>query len=215
MNQIISLKAIEFKYLNSVVLKNINLDIRSGDYVLITGGNGSGKSTLIKLILGLIKPTNGTVVTCTQKFIAQNVGYVAQSHNIDKEFPITVEELILLECKVSSRVCAVSVKTHLALFNAEHLIDKKIAELSGGELQKVLICRALVTGPSVLVLDEPTNNLDKESRQNLYSLLRDLNKQGKTIISVTHNHSELENDFNNAILLELQDGNLIEVNNND
>lgn len=215
MNQIISLKNVGFKYLNSVVLDNINLDINSGDYVLITGGNGSGKSTLIKLILGLVKPTSGIVNFISSSFIAQNVGYVAQSHNIDKDFPITVEELISLECKVSNKVCTVSVKSHLELFGAENLVDKKIAELSGGELQKVLICRALVTEPSILILDEPTNNLDKESRQSLYNLLRDLNKQGKTIINITHNHSEIGNDFTNAVLLELQDGNLSEVHNND
>ena len=214
MKEQIKLENVRFKYLNSIVFQNINLDINSGDYIFITGGNGSGKSTLIKLILGLIKPVSG-VVTCTQKFIAQNVGYVSQSHNVDKDFPITVEELISLECDVSKRSCAISVKNHLALFNTENLSDKKISELSGGELQKVLICRALVTEPLVLILDEPTNNLDKEARNNLYNLLRNLNKQGKTIIHITHSHFELDNEYKNAICMEIIDGNLVRINHND
>ena len=215
MKEQIKLEKVEFKYFNSTVLTNINLSINKGDYIFITGGNGSGKSTLIKLILGLIKPTKGLVKKVSYKFVADNIGYVSQSHNIDKDFPITVKELILLECKVSKRTCALSPLIHLSRFNAEHLIDKKIAELSGGELQKVLICRALVTEPSFLILDEPTNNLDKEARKNLYHLLRDLNNEGKTVIQVTHSHFELDNRYSKEICLELIDGSLVNVNHND
>jgi len=215
MKEQIKLENVEFKYLGNNVLNKINLSINEGDYIFITGGNGSGKSTLIKLILGLIKPSSGQVKTKKDQFIADNIGYVSQSQSIDKDFPITVEELILLECKVSKRTCSLSPEIHLARFNAEHLINKKIGELSGGELQKVLIGRALVTEPTILILDEPTNNLDKQARENLYSLLRHLNKEGRTIIHVTHSHFELDNQSKNAIYLELLDGNLVKINNHD
>ncbi|MDA1338441.1 MAG: ATP-binding cassette domain-containing protein [bacterium] len=215
MKEQIVLKDVEFKYLNSVVFAGINLKINKGDYIIITGGNGSGKSTLLKLILGLIKPSKGLVKTESRKIISANVGYVSQSNNIDKEFPITVEELIHLECNVSSKTCSLSPEIHLAKFNAEHLINKKIAELSGGELQKVLICRAFVTEPEILILDEPTNNLDKIARQNLYKLLMDLNNQGKTIINVTHAHDEHGYSFKNAISYDLVNGKLVEEVHND
>jgi len=211
----IKISDVTFNYAGVAIISEINLVINKGDYVLITGGNGSGKSTLIKLILGLIKPNKGKIETSSLKLIEKSVGYVSQSINVDKDFPITVKELILLECKVSKNLCELSPQIHLSMFNAEYLVDKKIGELSGGELQKVLISRALVTDPDILILDEPTNNLDKLARENLHNLLKKLNKQEKTIIQVTHSNFDATYDFNNVNRLKLVDGNLIKVNTND
>ena len=215
MKPLVKITDVTFGYAGVTILSGINLVINKGDYVLITGGNGSGKSTLIKLILGLIKPVKGEIKMSDPKLVEKSVGYVSQSINIDKDFPITVKELILLECKVSKNLCKLSPQVHLAVFNAENLVDKKIGELSGGELQKVLISRALVTDPDILILDEPTNNLDKLAQKNLHNLLKKLNKQGKTIIQVTHSSFEAVCDFNNTICLELVDGNLIREKKND
>lgn len=177
------------------IIKSADLKVEISEFISITGSNGSGKSTLIRVILNLLKPFKGEVEIfgskINTKIVSQYIGYLPQYHNIDKSFPITVKEVIELECHISGRSCKLDPKDHLSYFNSKHLINKKIGDLSGGELQKVYICRALVTDPEILILDEPTNNLDKQSIEQLNILLNDLNKSGKTIINITHNHSEL------------------------
>jgi len=190
-------KAIEVKNVNATygklpVLHDINFSVNKGDIVYILGGNGSGKSTLIKTILGLIKPKSGSIEIMgqpsTQKIISKYIGYVPQTTFVERDFPITVEEIIQLECNLA-RQCDLGVSGHLSTFDSEHLLKRKLSNLSGGEFQKVLIARALVTKPDILIMDEPTNNLDQEALEDLITLLDKINKQGKTIIIVTHDET--------------------------
>lgn len=175
------------------LLTDVNLKIAVGEFVLLVGGNGSGKSTLLKTLLGLLPPLAGSISLygkpLSQPAVAHYVSYVPQTTTIERDFPINVEEVISLECRNVDHQHQSS-QHHLAEFNAAHLLRRKLSELSGGEFQKVLIARALVSHLALLMLDEPTNNLDAASTNKLLQLLAELNKQGKTIIVITHDPSE-------------------------
>jgi zinc transport system ATP-binding protein len=192
------------------VIHNANFSIDQGEFVYLLGSNGSGKSTLIKSILNLIPIKSGNIKIFgnkpTQKIISQYFGYVPQYTYIDRKFPISVQEMIKLECH-NANSCQISVDEHLEILDALKLKNKKISDLSGGEFQKILIARALVTDPEILILDEPTNNLDKATQKALIKLLGRINKElQKTIILVTHDHSIAEESEQNSILIV--DGNL-------
>lgn len=194
---LLQIKNLEVAYGSNIVLNNINLDIFKGDYVVIIGGNGSGKSTLLKTILGLTSVKIGQILykgkSINQETVAKNFGYLAQHSDFFRDFPITVKELIKLECNISTKSCPFNPSYHLKILDADSLVDKSISKLSGGELQKVMISRALITNPSVLLLDEPSNNLDKETNSKLLKLLSNLWKiDKKTIIHVTHHLGDME-----------------------
>lgn len=185
-----------FDYNGQVILDNASLAIGKGDFVFFTGPNGSGKTTLAKLILNLLEPSSGTLTfrgqQLTETIVAKEFGYVPQYTRIDRSFPISVREVIELECQGVRAHCNREPVEHLHLLNSERLIERNLSELSGGEFQRVLIARSLVKDPEVLVLDEPVNNLDMATQASLFELLLDLNKRGKTIIAIVHDHNVIE-----------------------
>lgn len=189
MKKVIELKNVTASYGKNIVLKDINFSVYKGEQVFILGGNGSGKTTLIKTILGLVSQSNGEVRILgkkrNQQLIAENIGYVPQTTSGLRMFPISVAEVIKIECRLSDH-CPVGVVEHLNKFNAGNLADKKISDLSGGEFQKVLIARAFVTEPKILILDEPTNNLDMSSSMKLKEILAKYKDEGNTIITISH-----------------------------
>lgn len=169
------------------VLEDINIKINKGDYVGLIGPNGSGKSTLVKIILGLLKPTTGSVKlfdTDINKFNDwKKVSYVSQKRGSDlTEFPFTALEVITME----------GVDTTVAKASLEKvgLADKanvSISKLSGGQQQRVFIARALVSNPELLILDEPTSGVDQDSQADFYKLLTKLNKENNiTLVLVSH-----------------------------
>lgn len=180
---------IKVKYGDVVAINDGNLKIRSKSFLGIIGPNGGGKTTLFKVILGLIKPESGNVV------IKENlkIGYVPQTTVFDKSFPILVKDVILmgrldksfkLFKKYSSedKKAAVDIMKKLNIY---HLKERQIGELSGGQLQRVLIGRTLVNNPDVLMLDEPTSSLDSSAKKDIFDLLKELNKE-KTVVVITH-----------------------------
>lgn len=179
-----------------LVLDSVSLEISAGDFAFFTGANGSGKSTLAKAILGLVPPTKGRIKYGSQgldsELIMKKFGYVPQYANVERDFPISVREVIELECDLSNDYCPADVGTHLRLLGGEYLLNRRLKELSGGELQRVLIARGLVKDPELVILDEPVNNLDKQARESLFDLLIDLNGKGKTIIVVLHDHNLMD-----------------------
>jgi zinc transport system ATP-binding protein len=190
----ISVKNLTAKLNDKTIIDSISFNIPKGDFVFILGNNGSGKSTLIKSILGIVKESSGEVSIFgkrhTQEVISKYFGYVPQYTLIEKNFPISVKEVIALECNASNKPCTSEHTDHLKYFKAEHLINRKLSDLSGGEFQKVLISRAMVINPEIIILDEPMNNLDQESQDELMQLLRKLNREkGITVIIVTHDHN--------------------------
>jgi len=177
------------------VLEDIGLEVAEGDYLGIIGPNGGGKSTLLKAILGLIEPASGTVAVFGEapKKNKGVIGYVPQFADMDRHFPITLREVVLtgrLKQGMApffrfSREDKEIVGNLLEKVGLAELADRQIYQLSGGEFQKMLIARALAVHPRLLLLDEPTASVDAASRDQIFSLLAELN-QSMTIILVTH-----------------------------
>ena len=197
---LIDIKNLSLGYDGNIVLKNINLKIEENAFLCVVGPNGSGKSTLIKGILGLIKPISGTI---TFNNLKQNfIGYMPQETKVDSNFPASVLEIVLsgtLNKKSRSLFYTKEDKKlaikNLKILGIENLKNKHFSELSGGQRQKVLLARSLCATSKLLILDEPSNNLDSKSKKNLYDILKDLNKNYNiTIIMITH-----DLDHNNLI----------------
>ena len=177
-----------------VILQHVNLHIHCGTLAAVIGKNGAGKSTLIKAILGDI-PHSGTIEFKDREnghMQKMKIGYVPQTLNIEKKTPISVYDMIAsyqsrypVFWKKSKKVYA-KIKEHLAIFKAEDLIDKQVCNLSGGELQRFCIARALAVQPDVLLMDEPTSALDPISTLKIEELMVELKKK-YTVVVVTHN----------------------------
>ncbi len=202
---LIELKNLTLGYDNHIVLKNINMVIEDNDFICIVGPNGSGKSTLVKGILGLIKPIKGKVeyINLKQNFI----GYMPQETKIDSNFPASVYEIVLSGTlnKLGLRSFYTKKEKEIALNNLkllgiDKLKDKSFCDLSGGQRQKVLLARSLCATSKLLILDEPSNNLDSKSKQDLYKTIIDLNKNHNiTVIMITHDLDH-DNLLGNKIL---------------
>lgn len=202
---LIELKNLTLGYDKHIVLRNINLNIEENDFICVVGPNGSGKSTLIKGILGLIKPIKGKVI---YKNLKQNfIGYMPQETKVDANFPATVFEIVLSGTLNKLGIVSFYTKKEkdtanscLKILGIEQLKNKSFCDLSGGQRQKVLLARSLCATSKLLILDEPSNNLDKKSKQELYDTIYDLNKNhGITIIMITHDLDH-DNLIGNKIL---------------
>jgi zinc transport system ATP-binding protein len=182
-------------YGKTPALTNVCLDVEDGEYLGIIGPNGGGKSSLLKAVLGLVPASSGVVTVYGERAGRSRpaVGYVPQSAAMDRNFPITVREVVMtgllkpgfspfLRFKSSDLSRAREILDQVGI---GALADRQIAELSGGELQKMLIARALAVNPRLLLLDEPTASVDAGSRVQIYQLLEELNRN-MTIILVTH-----------------------------
>lgn len=180
----LKLEHVNFSYdTGSELLKDINMQVADGEYVAIVGENGSGKSTLLKLILGLLEPVGGSVENSFRR-----IGYVPQRfESLNSQFPMTVYEALEYYRRVIGVKDKCAVQACLAQMKVEQLRDRLIGTLSGGQCQKVLIARALMGEPDVLVFDEPSTGIDVKSQQELYSFLQQLHEKGMTIITVEHN----------------------------
>ena len=186
----IKIKNLDMYYGSVCALKNVNLEIKDKEFVGIVGPNGGGKSTLLKLILQLLKPTKGTIL---MDYKHQKIGYVPQFSFFDRNFPIHVLDVILMGTLPKKivrfhRYSKEEIKKAQQIMHQLDLVEfekTQIGNLSGGQLQKVILARSLITNPNVLVLDEPTANIDANSRKEIYRLLKEINKD-KTILMVTH-----------------------------
>lgn len=195
---VFELKNIDFYFDNKKVLENINIKINKGDFLAIVGPNGAGKSTLLKLILGLLPIQQGDIfidgASYHKKLTTDKISYVSQkASSVTAGFPATVKEVILSGLTRKKRLFRWfnredhhKVDRVLERLNITALKDKNVSELSGGQQQRVLIARALVSDPSVLILDEPTNGIDAKHVGEFYETLDHLKHEGVTIILVTH-----------------------------
>ena len=189
----IRIRDLSFAYEQIQVLCNVHLDIWPADSICIVGPNGGGKTTLIKLILGLLSPDQGTIRIFDLKpeEARLRIGYVPQYANYDPHFPISVRDVVLMgRLGGSLRGKYSSTDRDLALAALEKtgladLAGRSFASISGGQRQRTLIARALASGGEILILDEPTANIDHESEVRFFDLLQELN-QDKTILMVTH-----------------------------
>lgn len=182
----IKTESLFFSYTGSppYVLRGIDLEIQNGDYVSVVGENGSGKSTLMKLILKFIKPTSGTIQS-----EAKRIGYVPQKNDFsNSNFPITVYEALNSYRKLLKIRDKSVIAKNLEQVGMPDFTGALMGTLSGGQSQKILIARALLGNPDLLILDEPSTGVDMSSQKEIYGFLKKMNREnGITIVSVEHN----------------------------
>lgn len=197
MKNIVTVENICFKYTSQIVLEEVYLHVKKGDFVGVIGKNGSGKTTFLKLLLGIIKPICGRIDLPDRA----KISYIPQlTLNSDISFPTNVEETVMLGLyhkigpfRFAKKVHRELVLKALGLVGLQGYEKKSIGQLSGGEQQRVMIAKALVSDPELLILDEPTAGIDESSEQQFINLLYKLNvEHGKTIIIVSHDMFALQ-----------------------
>jgi zinc transport system ATP-binding protein len=190
LQEVIKLENVTYRYNSDLVLEDISFKADEADLLGIIGPNGAGKTTLFSLILGLLEGYQGKITVFGEDIrnnrkVLKKIGYIPQKNIIDKGFPATVEEIVSLgvfERKTKDKIIS-AIKT-VGLLEQKH---KRIGELSGGQQQRILIAKALVNEPQLLILDEPTTGIDLETQNKFYALLRKLNSENKiTIILASH-----------------------------
>ena len=188
----IECKDVSVKYENQVVLEDISFSIEQGDYLCIVGENGSGKSTLVKTILGLENSKLGQIVF-GEGLNKNEIGYLPQQTQAQKDFPASVYEVVLSGCLNSKGFSPFYSMKDKKLANEmikslgiENIKRKSFRELSGGQQQRVLLARALCATKKIIILDEPITGLDPTVTREMYSLIKEINKTGITIIMVSH-----------------------------
>ena len=208
---LIEIKNLSAGYDSRTVLRNVNLTVYDRDFLGIIGPNGGGKTTLIKCILGLLKPTAGEILYSDKRFVTSDkqgsaaqrpaltanrsvlkMGYLPQYNSIDRKFPITVEEVILSGLSSQKSLISRFTATHrekarqvIARMGLEGLEKRAIGALSGGQLQRALLGRAIISDPALVVLDEPSTYIDRRFEARLYELLAEINHDC-AIVLVSH-----------------------------
>ena len=179
-------------YEGHIVLSGLDFSVDAGDYLCIVGENGSGKSTLMKTVLGLIKPAGGRI-TWGEGLRENEIGDLPQQTAVQKDFPATVREIVLSGCqgRAGKRPFYNRAEKELARQNMERMGIASLSracyrELSGGQQQRVLLARALCATQKLLLMDEPVSGLDPLVTSEMYELIRRLNREGVTIIMVSH-----------------------------
>ena len=193
-NKIIAIENVWLSYTDKNILEDINLDIYQGDFLLITGPNGGGKTSLLRTILRLQSPTKGQITFFRQgePVSSLDMGYLPQKNSIDSRFPITVEEVVASglmgntqkgNTKFDSKK---EIDEMLDLMGITALRNNPIGVLSGGQLQRSLFGRALISKPEMLIWDEPASYIDRQFGNRMFEILRDLSSNGTTIMMVSH-----------------------------
>ena len=200
---------ISVKFGNDVILKNVSIHIHCGELTVIIGRNGAGKSTLLKAILGEVEHKGNIIFTDEKDNLTKKIkiGYVPQKLNIEKDMPTTVFDMfascisyIPVFMKKDKKIYK-EIKEHLKIFGVDRLIDKSIGDLSGGELQRVLIAMATKPIPNLLILDEPVSGIDKNGIRDFYQILNRLKAEyDMSIILVSHD-LELANQYADRVIL--------------
>ena len=189
------------------MFENVSFDVRERDFIGIVGPNGGGKTTLVKVMLGLKKPDCGTVEYFRNGSAVDSVavGYLPQYSNIDRMFPISVREVVLTGLGAQKRLFAHFTSRHKDMVEAAlqrldlvDLADRHIGALSGGQLQRVLLARAIVSKPDMLVLDEPNTYMDRHFQKDMYRLLCDLNTDCAVVI-VSHDVDVVQKHANRVL----------------
>ena len=209
MSALIRCEHVDFGYENHDAVIDVSMEINPGDYLCILGENGSGKSTLMKGILGLLKPTAGTLVV-DEELRRTGIGYLPQQTAAQRDFPATVYEVVQSGClshlgrlPFFSRADKALAMENMEKLGIAGLSRKCYRELSGGQQQRVLIARALCATKKLLILDEPITGLDPSAIQELYALIRKLNREDKvTILMVSHDVQNVVHQANKILHLQ-------------
>ncbi|WP_304332427.1 metal ABC transporter ATP-binding protein [Brachyspira innocens] len=224
-NKVIEFKNVHFGYTSDDILRCISFDINKGDFVSIIGSNGVGKSTILKLILGEFHQYKGSIKLYGEDINNfkdwKKIGYLEQNaYSKIMHFPATVYEIVMSNNFADIGLFKFPNKKHhdkaieaLKLLGMENYKDRMIYKLSGGQVQRVFLARTLISKPDLLVLDEPTNGVDRETTELIYNILYNLNKnENVSIIMVTHDVERISKISNRIFCFE--DGTLIELEKN-
>jgi zinc transport system ATP-binding protein len=211
---LISVENVSFSFNGLEVIQSVSFDISAGDFVALIGPNGSGKTTLIRIIVGILKPSAGRVVLMGEELSQftqwQRIGYVPQkATHRDPYFPASVREVVAMGLlskkrfpRILTRQDEAAIDRALDQVDMKALKNRRIGELSGGQQQRVFIARAIVNGPDVLFLDEPTAGVDADTQARFYEMLADLNrKEGLTIVLITHDFGIITKHVNKVACL--------------
>ncbi len=195
---VVQLRQVTVTYGRLAVLEDVNLTVPEGAFLAIIGPNGAGKTTLVRTILGLVKPARGEVRVFGKPPSALGplrrlIGYVPQMHAVDLRFPVRVGDVVMMGryarlglFRWPGAADRAAVRQALERVGLAEAIHRPLADLSGGQRQRVFLARALATEPRLLILDEPTAGVDARASKSLYELLREFQREGMTVIMVSH-----------------------------
>ena len=195
MTTALSVSGLSFAYRDSLVLREVTLDLPQGVVLGVIGPNGAGKSTLLKAVVGLLKPAKGTVACFGQPLqkVRRRVGYMRQASSVDWDFPTTVSDVVLMGTYgglgwfrrpgTKERDVAVAALKRVGI---PHLAHRPISQLSGGERQRTFLARLLAQEPDLLLLDEPFAGVDAASQETITNVLHGLRDEGRTVVIVHH-----------------------------
>ena len=214
-------KVFEINKNNKVTaIKDVNLNIKKGELVVLKGSSGSGKSTILSLLAGLSKPTTGEVIINNDRvsklpdnfaalFRREKIGFIFQKYNLIPTLSVRENILMpLIPDNPSNEKVETLLNSVMKRFKIEHKKEAMVKNLSGGEQQRVAIARSQVNNPNIIVADEPTANLDKELSLHFIEILRELKSSNKTIIVATHDPLFFELDFVDRVI-EVRNGELV------
>lgn len=199
---LLSLSGVGMSWDGRDVLRNVGFDVHQGDFIAITGPNGGGKTTLLRIMLGLLRPTRGTVTRDRDV----RVGYLPQKNMIDSHFPISVHEVIssgLLALDMDKVERRRLYDETIRRVGLEAHADQPIGQLSGGQLQRALLGRAIISHPRLLVMDEPLSYIDKHFEAQLYDLMRALARD-TTIVLVSHEMTTIAGMANRYFIIDVE-----------
>lgn len=195
---LIEVRNLSAYYENKEIFSNLNFSVKEGDYLCIIGENGSGKTTLMRLLLGFKVKKSGSIVFCG--LTRKEIGYLPQKTETQRDFPASVNEIIMSGFASKSffgisysKEQKIKAQKNMELLEIEELKNRSFKELSGGQQQKVLLCRSLCAAGKAILLDEPVTGLDSVSQEEFYALIRRLNESGIAVIMISH-------DINKALV---------------
>lgn len=207
----VAVKGLSFSYQRQSILTNVSFSIQRGEFVGVIGPNGGGKTTLLRLLLGFLQPGSGTIHLSSENGKippAASIAYVPQQLKLDRDFPISVQEVVLTGLLSQlpwygrfSRLQKYAAQSALDLVGMKPWQSTSFGKLSGGQAQRVLMARALVSKPQLLLLDEPTASIDPEAQREIYQLLTSL-KGSITIIMVTHDLKMVRNQVDRLFCVQ-------------
>ena len=216
---LLGVNSLSLGYEKQNVIENVSFSVNEGDFIIIVGANGAGKSTLIKGILGLI-PIYGGSINFSSNLKRTEIGYMPQETKVEKSFPATVYEIVLsgrLSAKTNKeKTFKNRLKRLISFYNKEDkeealkalkilniidIKDKSFSDLSGGQRQKTLLARSLCATKKLLILDEPSNNLDNKSKEEFYLLLMKLNKELNITIMMISHDTDIDKMLGNKLLI--------------
>ena len=189
---LLTIQDLTLGYETGVVLDHLNFTVNAGDYLCIVGENGSGKTTLVRTLLGLVPPLGGQIIP-GDGLAANEIGYLPQQTVVQRDFPASVREIVRSGCQARlgrrpfyNKEEKQLAEDAMARMGIADLADQSYRNLSGGQQQRVLLARALCATRKLLLLDEPVSALDPAATAEMYALIRELNKEGVTILMISH-----------------------------